>query len=63
MNRYSVLLQNFNIDQFSFEHCGNFKYFGANINYKNDLYNEINAKISAARVLRNGYNVFIKISF
>lgn len=37
MNGYTVLLQNLNIGQFSFEHNGNFKYFGANVNYKNDL--------------------------
>lgn len=47
MSRHPALFQNLIVCQLSFEQVENFKYFGANINHKNNMCNKIKSKISA----------------
>lgn len=58
MSRRPVLLQNLIIGCFFIELVKNFKYIGLNINYKNNMHNEIMLRIVVAKDITQTANYY-----
>jgi len=48
MTRHTLVKNNLTVGLYTFEQVDDFKYLGVNINYKNDMHNEIKLRINSA---------------